>query len=57
MKPKIQDDMLLLAAGIVVSFSAWLFWHLLGDAGFNVLLAIAVFSLWADNIRLRRKLR
>jgi hypothetical protein len=56
-KSTTRDNALLLVVGTLAAVCAWGFWRLLGDAGFTVLLAIAVISLLIDNIRLRRKLR
>jgi len=57
MKAKLKDDAALLLTAIVCSLGAWLFWHLLGPYGGDVLLILVVVGLLVDNIRLRRKQR
>ena len=52
-----KDSILLILAAVGVSALAWGFWRYFGDAGSNVVSAIAVVVLTADNIRLRRQLR
>ena len=52
-----KDSALLVLAATGVAVLAWVFWHFLGDSGFNVISAVALVALTADNIRLRRQLR
>jgi hypothetical protein len=47
--------LVLVAAGC--SMGAWAFWHLLGNEAMATLAILALVSVTADNIRLRRKLR
>jgi hypothetical protein len=52
-----KDRLLLLAASIACSLSAWAFWRYAGDAGFGVLSTLFLVTAVVDNFRLRRQLR
>jgi hypothetical protein len=52
-----KDSFFLITAAVVASGLAWVFWHFMGNDGFEVISAIALVALTADNIRLRRQLR
>ena len=52
-----KDSLLLLLTASCASLVAWLFWHLTGSSGSDVLAMIVITTLFADNLRLRRKLR
>ncbi|MDR2874731.1 MAG: hypothetical protein LBV44_02220 [Methylobacillus sp.] len=52
-----KDRIFLLLAGIAGAGIAWMFWHFLGEAGFNVLGGLSVIVLLLDNLQLRRHLR
>jgi len=52
-----KDGLLLLLTGLVCAAAAWAFWHYLGDDAVAVLMCVALVSVVADNIRLRRKLK
>ncbi|MES2127106.1 MAG: hypothetical protein V4463_07530 [Pseudomonadota bacterium] len=51
-----NDQVRLLMAAIVVAIAAWSFWHYLGTDALNVFSIVALVSVAADNVRLRRKL-
>ena len=52
-----KDGTQLLLAGAVVSIVVWGFWRYTGEYGFLIMQAIVLFSLFADNYRLRKILR
>lgn len=52
-----KDQILLLLSALACALGAWAFWHFLGTDAFAVLMALALVSAVADNVRLRRKLR
>lgn len=49
-----SDNLLLLLCGILGAAFAWVFWKILGEAGFVFIYIISVGVLIADNIRLRQ---
>ena len=57
MKPQTKDHLLLLLCAFVCAGLAWAFWHVLGEHGFMVVMAVALLGLAMDNYRLRRRLR
>ena len=52
-----KGSLLLLFTATCASLVAWFFWHFAGKNAFDILAIFAMATLFADNIRLRRKLR
>lgn len=50
-----KNSLFLILTAACIAFIAWLFWHLLGRAAFDVFSALVMLILLADNIRLRRE--
>ncbi|HBG06218.1 MAG: hypothetical protein A2075_00725 [Geobacteraceae bacterium GWC2_58_44] len=52
-----KDSLLLLLTASYASIVAWSFWHSAGQNGFDLLAILVMTTLFADNVRLRRKLK
>jgi ABC-type siderophore export system fused ATPase/permease subunit len=52
-----KDRLALILTGGVAAIVAAAFWRYLGQDAFSVLSIVAVLTLTADNVRLRRQLR
>jgi len=52
-----RDSLLLLLAACCASAVAWSFWHFTGKNGFDVLAILVMATLFAENLRLKRRLR
>jgi hypothetical protein len=52
-----RDQFWLIVCALGCAAAAWAFWHYLDSHAVNVLALIAMVSVVADNLRLRRKLR
>jgi hypothetical protein len=52
-----KDNIQLLAAALAFAMIAWTFWHFIGNGAVDVISSVALLLLFADNIRLRRKLK
>ncbi|KQZ27518.1 hypothetical protein [Duganella sp. Root1480D1] len=52
-----KDEVLLLLSAIACALGAWAFWRYLDADAIVVLMMLALVSVVADNLRLRRKLR
>lgn len=52
-----KDEVLLLLSAIACALGAWAFWRYLAADAIVVLMMLALLSVVADNLRLRRKLR
>jgi hypothetical protein len=51
-----KDSVFLVVAAVACSSGAWAFWHYLGSDALTSLLILALVSVIADNIRLRRQI-
>ena len=49
-----RDSWGLLLVALMASLAAWCFWHYLGADAMNVMAALVIILLAADNARLRR---
>ena len=52
-----KDSIQLIFVALLFAAVAWGFWYFLGENGFGVITLVALVALFADNVRLRRKLR
>ncbi len=52
-----KDQIWLILCALGCAAVAWAFWHYLDNHAVSVLTLIAMVSVVADNLRLRRKLR
>lgn len=52
-----KDRILLILTAFASAFSAWAFWHYLGQDALTTLMLLAFISVVADNWRLRRALK
>jgi hypothetical protein len=52
-----KDVAALLLAGAIVSLLAWSFWQYLGDDAFIVISTTVIIALFAENARLRKRIR
>lgn len=52
-----KDRLALVLLGGAGAALAWAFWHYLGSDALSTLLILALVSVGADNLRLRRALR
>jgi len=52
-----RDQILLILCAFGCAAAAWAFWHYLDTHAVGMLALIALLSVVADNLRLRRKLR
>jgi len=52
-----KDQIWLIFCALGCAAAAWAFWHYLDTHAVSVLALIALLSVVADNLRLRRKLR
>jgi membrane protease YdiL (CAAX protease family) len=56
-EPGMKDVAALLVGAAIVSALAWAFWHYLGDDAFTVISTTVIIVLFADNARLRNRIR
>jgi len=52
-----RDRVLLILFAVAFAVGAWAFWHYLDQDALATLSILALVSVTADNLRLRRKLR
>jgi hypothetical protein len=52
-----KDVVALLLVAAIVSALAWAFWNYLGDDAFTVISITVIIALFAENARLRKRIR
>ena len=53
----LNDRVSLIIVALVSSICAWAFWHYAGENAFSIFSSLLIILLFADNIKLRKRVK